>query len=282
LSAASLSPTRWSVASVIAWREAKAAMRGWGGYLALCDATLAAAWMLIIETRALNASGILVRADIFSAPLAASLLVMALFLAVWAAVSAARDRESGTLEVLFYSPVDELSYILGMVGGLILAYLASLPVLLASLFLLALITGFTLTPGVLAGLPLSVLPAAEIVSFGVLLAVGTDGVRGALLLLTGVAVLLFGVAIGYRMVLLFPIEDAASPLLPLRDALAALNLVVEWISPFAYFERIVAGVTSGAWRTAAISLAAAILYTAAAIGLASVWLRRRSVVGRGE
>ena len=32
-----------------------------------------------------------------------------------AAVSTARDREAGTLEVLFYGPVDEISYVLGKV-----------------------------------------------------------------------------------------------------------------------------------------------------------------------
>ena len=66
--------------------------------------------------------------------------------AVSAAVSAARDRESGTLEVLFYGPVDELSYVLGKVGGLLVAYVAALPLLLLSLLLLALLTGFRADP----------------------------------------------------------------------------------------------------------------------------------------
>jgi ABC-type transport system involved in multi-copper enzyme maturation permease subunit len=223
-----------------------------------------------------------VRSEIFRAPLAASLLVLALFLAVSAAVSVARDRESGTLEVLFYAPVDELSYVLGKMGGLLIAYLAALPVLLACLFLLALVTGFPMTPGVLAGLPLSLIPAAEIVSFGVLLSIGTDGVRSALLLLIGIVVLLFSVSISYRLVLLLPIADPSSPILPLRDGLAALNAFVRWVSPFAYFERIVAGVATGAWRTALFSLAAATFYTAAAVGLAAAWLRRRTVLRRGE
>jgi ABC-type transport system involved in multi-copper enzyme maturation permease subunit len=275
-------PTRWTVACVIAWRDAKAAMRGWGGYLALSAATLAAAWTLIVEMRALEAAGILVRSEIFRAPLAASLLVLALFLAVSAAVSAARERESGTLEVLFYAPVDELSYVLGKVGGLLVAYLAALPVLLACLFLLDLATGIPLTVDAVASLPLSLIPAAEIVSFGVLLSIGTEGVRSALLLLLGIVILLFSVSIGYRLVLLLPIDDPSSPLLPLRDALAALNAVVLWISPFAYFDRIVVGATEGAWRTALLSLAAAALYTAAAVALAAAWLRRRTVLRRGE
>jgi ABC-type transport system involved in multi-copper enzyme maturation permease subunit len=238
--------------------------------------------MLLIDVRALKAAGLLVRADPFRAPAAAALLVLALFLAVSAAVSAARDRESGTLEVLFYGPVDEVSYILGKVGGLLVAYVAALPLLLLSLLLLAWVSGFTLTPVIIASLALSIIPAAEIAGFGILLSVGTDRVRSAVLLLLGVAVVLLGVNLAYRIVLLVPIEDPASPVLPLRDTLAGLDLAVSWIAPFTYLERIVDGVMAGAWRTVLVGVASALAYTAAMIGLAAFWLRRRGVHRRQE
>ena len=275
-------PTRWSVAGVIARREAMAAVRGVAGYIALSFAILAEAWMLLLELRALEGAGTLVRDDVFRSPLSVAMLVIALFLAVWAAVSAARDRESGTLEVLFYAPVDELSYVLGKVGGLLAAYALALPLLLLALVLLALITGFVLTPDILPSLALSIVPAAEMVGFGVMLSVGTDGVRSALLVLIGVAGLLLGVTVGYRLVLLVPVEDPSSPVLPLRDALAALNSAVGWVSPFASFERIVDGVATGAWRTALIGAGVAVLYTGITVGLAALGLRRRGVIRKGE
>jgi len=274
--------SRWSVAGVIASREAKTAMRGIGGYIALTLALVAATWVLLIDVRALEAGGLLVLADPFRSPLAVAMLVLALFLAVSAAVSAARDRESGTLEVLFYGPVDEIAYVLGKVGGLLVAYLAALPLLLASLTLLALTTGFALTPAILVSLVLSIVPAAEIVGFGVLLSVGTSRVRTAVLLLVGVTAVLLGVTVAYGMVLLVPISDPSSPVLSLRDALAALDAGVRWISPFAYLERVVDGAMSGAWRTALASLGAAVAYTVLMIGLAAYWLRRRGLYRGGE
>ena len=213
--------------------------------------------MLLIDVRALEAGGLLVLAEPFRSPLSVAILVLALFLAVSAAVSAARDRESGTLEVLFYGPVDELAYVLGKVGGLLVAYLAALPLLLVSLVLLALMSGFMLTPKILVSLALSVVPAAEIVGFAVLLSVGTGRVRNAVLLLVGITALLFGVGVAYSMVLLVPISDSSSPLLSLRDALAALDTGIRWISPFSYLDRVVEGVMTGAWRTALLSLLAA-------------------------
>ena len=282
MSAARPEITRLSAAGVIARREAKAAMRGLAGYIALTIAVAAATWMLLVDVRALEASGLLVTADPFRSPLAAAVLVLALFLAASAAASTARDRESGILEVLFYGPVDELSYILGKLGGWLLAYLAALPILLVSLLLLALLTGFRPSQMFFASLTLSTVPAAQIVIFGVLLSVGTDKVRSALLLLVGAAALLLGVTVAYRIVLLAPIEDPSSPALPLRDALAALDAAARWVSPFSHLERVVDGVVTGAWRTALAGLAAAVLYTAAMVGLAAYWLRRRGVHRRGE
>lgn len=274
--------SRCSIAGVIAWREAKAAIRGISGYVALTLALVAATWVLLIDVRALEASGLLVLAEPFRSPLSVAILVLALFLAVSAAVSVARDRESGTLEVLFYGPVDELAYVLGKVGGLLVAYLAALPLLLVSLALLALMSGLMLTPTILVSLALSVVPAAEVVGFGVLLSVGTGRVRSAVLLLVGVTALLFGVGVAYSMVLLVPISDPSNPLLSVRDALAALDAAARWISPFAYLDRVVEGTMAGAWRTALISLLAALAYTILMIGLGAYWLRRSGVHRRGE
>lgn len=274
--------TRWWVAGVIAWREAGAVMRGIGVYVALALALVAAAWVLLIDVRALEAAGILVLADPFRAPLAFAMLVLAAFLALSAAVSTARDRESGTLEVLFYAPVDEISCVLGKVGGLLVVYVAALPMLFAAFALLALITGFALTPAILLSLALSIVPAAEVVSFGVLLSIGAGRVRTAVLLLLGATAVLLSAALAYGMVLLVPITDPSSPVLALRDALAALDAIVRWISPFAYLERVIDGALTGAWRAALTSLAAAVGYTLLMMAGAAYSLRRRGVYRRSE
>jgi ABC-type transport system involved in multi-copper enzyme maturation permease subunit len=275
-------PGRWPVAGVIAWQEAKAAMRGMGCYIALSLALIAATWMLLVDVRALDAAGLLVLADPFRPSVTVAILVLALFFAVSAATSAARDRESGTLEVLFYGPVDEITYVLGKAGGLLLAYLAALPLLLASLALLSWMSGFALTPAIPVSVVLSVVPVAEIVGFAILLSIGIGRVRSAVLLLVGVVALLLAIEVAYRMVLLVPISDPASPVLPLRDTLAALTAAASWISPFAWLERVVDGALAGAWRNALLSLAAALAYAVLMIGLAALWLRCRGVARRGE
>ncbi|MGI9335263.1 MAG: hypothetical protein ACR2RL_19120 [Gammaproteobacteria bacterium] len=275
-------PGRMRIVRVISLREAKAAIRGAGGYFALSAALIAATWILLVDVRALEAVGVLVLSDPFGPAFSIALFALALYLAIWAAVSVARDRESGALEVLFYGPVDEISYVLGKVGGLLIAFAAAMPLILASFTLLSLMTGFALTSKIPVGLALSIVPVAEIVGFGVLLAVGTSRVRTAVLLLIAVIGGLVGITVAYSLVLLVPISDVASPVLPLRDALAALDSVVRWLSPFAYLERVVNDVTRGAWRNATISLLGAFVYAAAVIALAALWLRRRGVQRSAE
>ena len=139
-----------------------------------------------------------------------------------------------------------------------------------------------LTPVIVGSLLLSIVLAAETVGFGVLLSIGTNRVRTAVLLLIGVSGMLLFVTVAYSMVLLIPIEDPSSPVLSLRDALAALNAGVRWISPFAYLERVVDAAVIGAWRTALVSLAVSVVYTVTVIGLAAYWMRRRGVHRREE
>jgi hypothetical protein len=134
--------------TVLARREAAAALGGFGVYIATTVALAAAVWLHLVDVRALDVAGILVPVDPYRAPLDVALLVLALFFAVSAAVSTARDRASGTLEVLFYGPVDETTYLLGKLLGLILAYVATLPLVAAGLFGVALLSGFSL-PGTL-------------------------------------------------------------------------------------------------------------------------------------
>ena len=269
---------RWPTASVIAWREAKAALRGMGCYVALTLALIAATWILLVDVRALKTADLLVLTDPFRPSVGIAMLVLALFFAV----SAARDRESGTLEVLFYGPVDEITYVLGKAGGLLLAYLAALPLLLASLGLLSWMSGFALTLPILVSVLLSIVPVAEIIGLGILLSIGIGRVRSAVLLLVGVVGVLLGIKLAHGMVLLVPISDPSSPVLPLRDALAALDAACSWISPFAYLERVVDGATRGDWQSALLSLVAAIAYAVVMLGLAAWWLRRRGVWRRGE
>lgn len=269
--------------ATLARREARAALSGAGVYVATTIALIAATWLLLIDVRALRVAGLLIPADPYRAPLDVALLVLAFYFAVSAAVSTARDRESGTLEVLFFGPVDEITYCLGKVLGLLAVYALCMPMLALSLVGLAWLSGLGLPATLATSLVFSLIPAAMVLSLGLILSIGTRRVRSAVLILGGVALVLLGGSAAYAIVLMVPIDNPSSPVVALRDGLAAVNAVLRWVSPFAYLQRIVAeGVAIGAWRNAAVGAAFALAATGVMIGLAAAWLRLRGVQRAGE
>jgi ABC-type transport system involved in multi-copper enzyme maturation permease subunit len=272
-------PGRLQIVSAIAAREARSNLGSTSLYLALTAALFGAVWVLLVDIRALRAGGFLVLANPLGPPAMVTVLLLAVYFAVSAAVSVASDRESGVLEVLFYAPVDEISYAAGKLAGLLIAYGLSLLIVLASFACLAFITGFALTGAVLVTLLVSIIPAAAVIAFGILLAIGNNHVRTAVVLLVGVMAVLTGVSLLYGVVLLLPIEDPSSPILPIRDALATLDATLRWLSPFAWLETGVDATLAGAWRTALVSLLVAMAGSALMLAAAALWLRRRGVIG---
>lgn len=97
------------------------------------------------------------------------------------------------------------------------------------------------------------------------------------------AFVMLGAAAANSIVLMVPIDHPSSPVLALRDALAGVNAVLHWVSPFAYMQRIVGeGVAIGAWQTAGIGVAGALVATCVMLALAAAWLRWRGVQRGGE
>jgi ABC-type transport system involved in multi-copper enzyme maturation permease subunit len=273
---------RLHASAVVARRELGTLVRGIGGYVALTFALVCVAWLLGTELDRARAGGLLVHGEPFQASLLAAALVLSVFLAVSAVVSVARERERGTLEVLFYGPIDEPSYIAGKFAGQVAGFMVALPVLAASFLLFGLVSGFIVSPKLLFGLLASIVPAAEVIAFGLLLSVVAGRLRTSILLLLGITVLFLGIALAYAIVSVIPIDSPASPILPLRDALAALDMVVDWLSPFAYFERVLESVALGAWSLAATALLAGLGHIAVTLSLATLGLRGRGVRPKGD
>jgi hypothetical protein len=137
------------------------------------------------------------------------------------------------------------------------------------------------TPLLVLGLLVSVVPAAAVLAFGLLLSVLATRLRSAMLLFVSVSVLFVGISFGYGIVSSMPIDTPSSPILPVRDSLAGLDAVVDWLSPFAYLARVLEFVALGAWSAATGGLLTGLIHVALTLGLATWWLRRRGVRDRG-
>ena len=110
-------------------------MKSSSTYVALGFALGLAGWMLSNDVALVRSNGLMVNAAPFQGPLLGALLVLSSFFAFSAVLSVARERDRGTLEVLFYGPIDETTYLGGKLVGLMGAYVAMMPMLFFRLHL---------------------------------------------------------------------------------------------------------------------------------------------------
>ena len=116
------SDARTRAVRVIAWRNAWNLPRGAAGYLVLFLALQLAALLVANFLRGVDDELVSVTTGVMTTPALTAILIVATYLGAHAAGAVSRERDQGTLEVLFYGPVDALSY----VGGTFLGYLPSI------------------------------------------------------------------------------------------------------------------------------------------------------------
>lgn len=267
---------------ILAGREFQMTMRSSATYTAIGVALGLAGWMLGNDVALVRSNGLMVHAAPFRGPLLGALLVVSFFLAISAVLSVARDRDRGTLEVLFYGPIDETTYLAGKLVGLLGAYVAVVPMVLAGLVVLGALTGFAIGLNLLVALALSIVPAAGIVTVGLLLSAAAKRVRSSILFFVTAVGLFIGAGVSYTLVSRIPVEDPASPILPLRDALGAIDTALSQISPFTYLEQIFDWANVGSWAAVGRSLVLSLAGTVIVALLARWALRWRGVRTREE
>lgn len=243
----------------------------------LVVALAVAGWVMANELRLVLANDVMVVADPFRGAISASVFVLALSFGIAGVVAVSRERESGTLEILFYGPIDEIGYLGGKLAGLLAAFILAIPVILGGLLLISALTGFAITLTAIISLGVSIVPAAEVVAFGLFLAAIATRMRTSLLLFVACTFLLVASATAYGFLARLPVDDVSSPLLTLRDALGSLSVVIDVVSPFAHLERAVDSVAIESWASLAGTLALGVAYTVGLLIAAAVLLRRTGV-----
>jgi ABC-type transport system involved in multi-copper enzyme maturation permease subunit len=222
---------------------------------------------------------LLILADAFTLPFYVAALVVMLFLALASAATIAREKDQGTLEVLFYGPVDHWAYVLAKHLAQLLGYVAASLALAALLLSYAAISGLRLAGAFPFALLLSVAVAAAVAAAGICCSALTRSVRAAITLLLAVAALLTAVRLGATLVSGIALTNNASPLLFLRDLLIGVDRVVAYISPVAVFEQGIDAAVRGdalgyaGWLLLA-GLHALLLLTASVVALQRRGVRR--------
>lgn len=270
---------RWNAVLLIQQRDFKSMIFGRGVYIVLSLALLAAVLALRNSLSFIDENGLLVASGAFTFPLFAVIFLSSLFLALSSVATIARERDQGTMEALFYGPIDSLSYVLGKYLAQITIYIVMTIVYVAGFFLYSGLTNFTFPLGLLWVILLSILVASNFIAVGIFLSTLSGKVRTALLLFLSVALLFLVIEVGHEILLAIPVAGSGyyNPLLFLQNVLTFLNQIVDWLSPISYLNQGIEAIRRSSVASYLITFVISLIYTLIFLGLSVITLERKGV-----
>ena len=221
---------------VIARRDLLGMLYGPGIHLVVALGMLATLPVIAGYLDAVERNRVLILADAFTLPFFVAATIAMLFLALASVATIARERDQGTLEVLFYGPVDVRSYVLAKHLAHLLAYLPIVLGLALLMLAYAGMTGLRLPQAFALELLLSVFTAAAVAALGVCLSTLARGVRSGIALLGALTALFLAIRVGSELLSGIAVTNNVSPLLILRNVVLALDAIAGYVSPFGLFQ----------------------------------------------
>ena len=269
--------SRSNAIGVIARRDIKSTVNGLGIYVAASLAFLVAMLFVRSNLKGVTENGLMVMVNPLNYPLFIAVIIGATYLALTSTISVAKERDQGTLEVLFYGPVDSTTYIMAKFVEQLITFLGLIVVYIAVFFIISKMTNFGMDGSFLAMAGLSVLLAASIVAFGLLLSTISRSARTSVIVLLLLLLAFLAVDIVANILNSMSAKDMSVTLIYARVAVDMINRGLKWISPFAYLNRGIAAVGLGSAGRILSSIGASLLYTVILLALAIQFLDRRGV-----
>ncbi|HZQ09141.1 MAG TPA: ABC transporter permease subunit [Anaerolineae bacterium] len=214
----------------------------------------------------------------FVTPLLGMCILGGLYVALVATLSVTRERESGTLETLFYGPIRFHDYLLGKQVAHLVAYGGMTITFLLVCLVLAWLTHLLLTPLLLAIAGLSLATTAALIGLALWIASLVRTTRGTLLAFVGLIVVVLALQVGEASLVSIVGSQQLLQFVFLRDSLIFLNQIVNWVSPVSYLFQGTDAAVRQSWGEWVMYFLIALLYGLVTLNLAAVQLRRKGVL----
>ncbi|MGI6081683.1 MAG: ABC transporter permease [Limnochordia bacterium] len=269
---------RTNAIKVTARRELLSTLYGLGLYVVLFVIFLLTAYGSI-RVSLLNVvnNGLEALPNPITSPFYLTVFLAATYLGLCSAIAISREREQGTLEVLFYGPVDSLSYVLGKYLQQVLTFFVVLAFSLVNFFLLSQLTNLGFSGNFFGLLILSIFLASCMIAFGIFLSAAAK--RNIFAVVLFISLVLFFVIFwgAHSLIMALPGKNLTTLLIYTRLILDNVNILIQWISPLAYFVRGMVAVSQGNIGQYLLSIVSSLIYTTLLLGAAVIIFDRRGV-----
>lgn len=262
---------------VLTKRELTSSLYGWGLYAAIFISFIVSAFILRNFLQGIKENNIFISAYPLNFPLMVSVIIISFYLVIVSAISISREKEQGTLEVLFYGPVSSSSFLLGKYFTDMILYMIILGFFAIYFYGVSLLTNLGFTFALVKALLLSIFLASCVVSFGLFISSLTGRVRSSVIWLVGVLIAFLGIWFLQNIFLNFPEEAFTSWMLYLRKTLSVAYYVIRWVSPFSYLTRGMESIGLGSMRPFLMNILYSVIYTVVLLFLSVYILKAKGV-----
>jgi len=262
---------------VLIKRELISSLYGWGVYAAMFIAFLVSSFILRNFLRGIREENIFISSYPLNFPLFVSVVIISFYLVVVSAISISREREQGTLEVLFYGPVSSSSFLLGKYFTDMILYMIILGFSAIYFLGVSLLTNLGFTYLLVKAFLLSIFLASCVISFGLFISSLTGRVRSSIIWLVGILLAFLGLWFLQNMFLTFPPEAFTSWLLYIRKTLFVTQHIINWVSPFSYLSRGMESIRIGSVKPFVLNIVYSIIYTVVLLFLSIYILKAKGV-----
>jgi len=262
---------------VLIKRELISSLYGWGVYAAMFVSLLVSSFILRNFLRGIKEENIFISSYPLNFPLFVSVVIISFYLVVVSAISISREKEQGTLEVLFYGPVSSSSFLLGKYFTDMILYIIILGFFVVYLLGVSFLTNLGFTYALVKALFLSIFLASCVISFGLFISSLTGRVRSSIIWLVGILLAFLALWFLQRMFLTFPSEAFTSWLLYLRKTLSVTQHLINWISPFSYLSRGMESIRVGSMKPFLINILYSVIYSVILLVLSIYILKAKGV-----
>ncbi len=265
---------------VLTKRDLVSALHGWGIYVVTVISFLLSSFFLGRYLGGIREDNILISTD----PLRdflffPSVIIISFYLTILSSVSVSRERDQGTLEILFYGPVSSLAFIIAKYLKEMLTYLIIVVFFFAYFWGVSGLTNLGFSYGLAKAIFLSIFLVSCWISFGLFISSLTSRVRNSILWVVGVFLALWALYFGQGLLLSLSTEEMPAFLSYIGGAVSFIYQAVWWISPLSYLSRGMDAVNVGSIWLYGMSILYSIIYSVVLIILSIFILKRKGVRG---
>lgn len=262
---------------ILAKRELLSSLYGWGLYIAIFISFLVSSFILKNFLQGIRENNIFISSYPLNFPLFTSVVIISLYLVIVSAISISREREQGTLEVLFYGPVSSFSFLMGKYITDMLLYFIILGFFAIYFLGVSFLTNLGFTIALVKAFVVSIFLASCVISFGLFISSLTGKVRSSIVWLIGILLAFLGIWFLQNIFLRIPSEALSSWMRYLQKTIGIIYHFVNWVSPFSYLSRGMESIWLGSMKPFLLNILYSVLYTVILLALSVHILRAKGV-----